>query len=142
MPWCPKCGAEYREGLKACSDCNTDLVDRLEHREANVEHSESNGSDLEDDREAYLTSVSNSIEAEMLEALLTSSGVPVMKKFKGAGEYLNIYMGMTNLGVDLYVPSKLLAQARDILVINREVGSEISGTSGKKYFIRRKPRTS
>jgi hypothetical protein len=114
----------------------------LEHREANVEHSESNGSDLEDDREAYLTSVSNSIEAEMLEALLTSSGVTVMKKFKGAGEYLNIYMGMTNLGVDLYVPSKLLAQARDILVINREVGSEISGTSGKKYFIRRKPRTS
>ena len=142
MPWCPKCGAEYREGFKTCSDCNTDLVDRLEHSEANVEHSEANGSDLEDDSEAYLTSVSNSIEAEMLEALLTSSGVPVMKKFKGAGEYLNIYMGMTNLGVDLYVPSKLLAQARDILEKNREVGSEISDTSGKKYLIRRKPRTS
>lgn len=134
MPWCPKCGAEYREGFKNCSDCNTDLVDHLEHSETN--------SNLEDDSETYLTSVSNSIEAEMMEALLTSSGVPVLKKFRGAGGYLTIYMGATNLGVDLYVPSKLLAQARDILAKNREIGAEIRGASGKKYLIRRKPRTS
>lgn len=27
--FCPKCRAEYREGFYVCSDCNTDLVDKL-----------------------------------------------------------------------------------------------------------------
>jgi hypothetical protein len=134
MPWCPKCGAEYLEGFKICSDCNTDLLDCLEHGEANK-------SDPEDDSEAYLISVSNSIEAEMVEGLLSSSGIPALKKFKGAGGYLDIYMGAVNVGVDLYVPSKLLVQARAILAINQEVEG-INGAPGKKYLIRRKSGTS
>lgn len=27
MPWCPKCNMEYREGIKECADCGTELVD-------------------------------------------------------------------------------------------------------------------
>jgi len=27
MPWCPECGAEYREGFTRCSDCDAPLVD-------------------------------------------------------------------------------------------------------------------
>lgn len=27
MPWCPKCKLEYREGIKVCADCGTELVD-------------------------------------------------------------------------------------------------------------------
>jgi hypothetical protein len=27
--FCPKCKAEYREGFKACADCNVPLVDKL-----------------------------------------------------------------------------------------------------------------
>ncbi len=27
MPWCPDCGAEYREGFTSCSDCGVALVD-------------------------------------------------------------------------------------------------------------------
>jgi len=27
--FCPKCRAEYREGLTVCSDCDSDLVDEL-----------------------------------------------------------------------------------------------------------------
>lgn len=27
MPWCPKCNMEYREGIKICVDCGTELVD-------------------------------------------------------------------------------------------------------------------
>lgn len=30
MPWCPKCGYEYKAGYKICSDCNVELVDKLE----------------------------------------------------------------------------------------------------------------
>lgn len=29
MPWCPKCKAEYREGMTVCSDCKVDLVSEL-----------------------------------------------------------------------------------------------------------------
>jgi len=27
MPWCPECGAEYREGFGTCSECGVALVD-------------------------------------------------------------------------------------------------------------------
>jgi hypothetical protein len=26
MPWCPKCGSEYRSGAQRCSDCDEPLV--------------------------------------------------------------------------------------------------------------------
>lgn len=26
MPWCPKCGAEFREGFTACNTCHVKLV--------------------------------------------------------------------------------------------------------------------
>jgi hypothetical protein len=29
MPWCPQCGAEYREGFRRCSECGVALVDAL-----------------------------------------------------------------------------------------------------------------
>lgn len=32
MPWCPKCGAEYREGFARCSECDVELVgERPDH---------------------------------------------------------------------------------------------------------------
>ena len=27
MPWCPKCGAEYVQNVRKCSDCNVPLID-------------------------------------------------------------------------------------------------------------------
>ncbi len=29
MAWCPKCKEEYREGIKICADCGTELVESL-----------------------------------------------------------------------------------------------------------------
>lgn len=29
MPWCPKCGAEYREGFTECSECRAPLTDEM-----------------------------------------------------------------------------------------------------------------
>lgn len=112
MPWCPKCRTEYRQGFKICSECNANLVDELEQEKEN--------SEAEYDREVYLASAANSIEAEIMEALLTSNQIPVLKKFKEAGGYLDIYMGSTNFGVDLYVPSKLLVKAKGIIESNDE----------------------
>ncbi|MDF2988881.1 MAG: hypothetical protein K0R50_4391 [Eubacterium sp.] len=66
-------------------------------------------------KEVYLTTVTNSIEAETLEALLQANNIPVLKKFREAGAYLEIYMGTSNFGVDIYVPSDLLDKAQDIM---------------------------
>lgn len=27
MPWCPKCGAEFRKGFTACNTCHVRLID-------------------------------------------------------------------------------------------------------------------
>ncbi len=117
MPWCPKCRYEYEKGYKTCADCETDLVDELVQIK---EHSYTGY-----DREVYLISAANSIEAEVLEALLTSNQIPVLKKYKEAGAYLEIYMGATNFGVDLYVPSKLMVKAKEIIKSNFEGAIEI-----------------
>ena len=29
MPWCPKCGSEYRDGFTECASCGVKLVDKL-----------------------------------------------------------------------------------------------------------------
>ncbi|MGD0622851.1 MAG: DUF2007 domain-containing protein [Thermacetogeniaceae bacterium] len=89
------------------------MVDELEQIKKN------SGTEY-DDEAAYLTSVSNRIEAEMIEALLNSHGIPVLKKSREAGGYLDIYMGATIFGVDLYVPSKLLKKAKEIIASNPE----------------------
>ena len=34
MPFCPKCKAQYREGIVVCADCKIELVDSLEEVEA------------------------------------------------------------------------------------------------------------
>lgn len=35
MPWCPKCNMEYREGIKECADCGTELVDDAVENQTN-----------------------------------------------------------------------------------------------------------
>ena len=43
MPWCPKCGAEYRDGFTRCASCDVPLVDRLtdeQSEEANESETE------------------------------------------------------------------------------------------------------
>jgi hypothetical protein len=64
---------------------------------------------------AFLCSLNDGIEAEIAIAILRGEGIPVMKKRHGAGEYLNIYMGWSNCGVELYVPLELHAKASEIL---------------------------
>ncbi|MDF2500778.1 MAG: hypothetical protein K0Q77_1492 [Anaerosporomusa subterranea] len=123
MPWCPNCGVEYRQGYKTCIDCNVELVAESEP----IEKTNDNDNDAV---ESYLISMTDPLAAEIIESLLISNKIPVLKKFRQAGGYLNIYMGTAVFGVDLYVPSKLLEEAREIVENSQQLVEE----SDKKIY--------
>lgn len=107
MPWCPKCKCEYREGFTICADCDEDLVEELQP-EAEIELNEQSEWSL-------FFQTNNEREAEIIESLLRATGIPFLRKDRGAGGYLKIAMGMTNLGVDIYVPDSRLEAAKDLI---------------------------
>ncbi|MBP7176768.1 MAG: hypothetical protein KBA53_11240 [Thermoclostridium sp.] len=61
----------------------------------------------EKDGETFLMHAVNELQADTVESLLRSYEIPVMKKRRGTGGYLNIITGINIYGVDLYVPAKL-----------------------------------
>ena len=99
------------EGFKECIDCNSELVDELVAEAENCE---------DEDHAEYLTTVVGSIEADMLESLLKANRIPVLRKDRETGGYMTIYMGLSNFGVDMYVPSKLLDKAKELIESNTD----------------------
>lgn len=71
--------------------------------------------------EAFFLSVKDDIEASIVEAKLRASGIPTLKRYREAGGYLEIYMGMNSFGVDLYVPRHLLEEARIVYSLTDRV---------------------
>ena len=63
----------------------------------------------------HLTKCSNAIELGMIESILNSNAVPVLKKSSGSGSYTEIYMGLSLTGWDVYVPVEFLRQAQELL---------------------------
>ncbi len=115
MSFCPKCRVEYREGFYRCSECDCDLVDKLEP-------------EIDDDdtgsESAFLMTAANSMEADVIEAILYADGIPVLRKYKEAGGYMMVFMGRTIFGVDLFVPSPLLEKAREIIETSRNASCD------------------
>ncbi|SKC38898.1 putative signal transducing protein [Maledivibacter halophilus] len=109
MKICPKCKSEYRKGFEYCSDCNLKLEDK---KDISV-IKKSDKVEIE-----YLMSVSNEIEAKQIEDILKYNGINILKKHRGAGEYLQLYLGMSNLGIDIYVSSDLKEVAENIIIEN------------------------
>jgi len=106
MSWCPKCKCEYREGFTSCSDCGCELVEVLE--------AEKDEEIIENDTEAYLISVNDDFDARIIESKLNAFGIPSFKKTDG----LNGIYGFTGTSsIDIYVPSMLLDDARDLIDI-------------------------
>jgi len=71
--------------------------------------------DNENSKEAFLVTVENDLEAGMVEALLKSNGIPVMRKYGHLDGYMKVITGMSNRSVDIYVPSALLDKAKEII---------------------------
>jgi len=108
MPWCPKCKKEFREGFTRCSDCDTELVNQLEQIKSDKENTEN-------DTFVFLINVKDEIEYKLLEAKLKQASIPILKKYRESGGYLTILTGNPLFGIDIYVPSKFLETAKEII---------------------------
>jgi len=65
----------------------------------------------------YLCTAKTSFEADILESKLRSEGIPCVKKYRGASNFLEIAMGSnTTFPIDIYVPERTLEDARNIIV--------------------------
>jgi len=129
MPWCPVCKKEYKEEQTFCAKCGSMLLSKSPNENRN-------GTEVED-VPAFLITVGNGVEADMLNARLESSNIPCYIKPHDNGGLLRVYMGPPNVGADFYVPSKLLERAKQALDIEQDeeytddfdnTDSEISGS--------------
>lgn len=74
----------------------------------------------------YLCTTKDSFEADILESKLRSEGIPSVKKFKGASNFLEIFMGSnTAFPIDIYVPEEALQDAKNIIVAVPILSDEI-----------------
>lgn len=79
---CPKCEAEYVEGVKVCADCNVDLITNEEFEQHLIHH--------EDWKPIYSTDVM--YEAEMIKANLKGADINTIilsqkdKNFPSSGD--------------------------------------------------------
>lgn len=114
MHWCPSCKNEYREEYSSCLECGTNLIENLDKEP------------VEYDKEVFLINLKDSIEADIVESLLNSNGIPTLKKHRESGGYMSIYMGNSIFGVDIFVPSKLYEQAEQIINLSKIEDKEIN----------------
>jgi len=78
--YCPKCGAEYIEGIKECADCKVGLVDKLKPKPA-----------LKSESDEYISvlSAANFPQFLVAESILRSAGIT----FYSSGERLQSLFG-------------------------------------------------
>ncbi len=118
MPWCPECGTEYREGFTVCKDCRVPLTDT--HPEKKTDFP-----DPEMVRETLLTVVPDELEFTRIESLMAEADIPVLKKHHGSGEYLELYMGGTPYGIEIYVPQGAYSRAKALLSGDESILGEV-----------------
>lgn len=76
----------------------------------------------------YLCTAKNSFEADILESKLRSEGIPSIKKYKGASNFLEIFMGSNSaFPIDIYVPKDTLEDAKNIIIAVPLPEDEIPG---------------
>ena len=107
MPWCLKCGIEYRKGFCVCADCGSVLADERPDQNTPRQPGENEGWE-------HLVFLYNEMEADIVTGLLETEGIPVVKTYKGMGILHKVYTGKAT-GVDLFVPREKLELARKLL---------------------------
>ncbi|MCR4442752.1 MAG: hypothetical protein QHH10_10525 [Peptococcaceae bacterium] len=73
---------------------------------------------------AFLTQIEDDREADVIESMFGFYGIPLLRKYRWAGGFLKVFMGVSSFGVDLYVPESVLNISREILEAKQEQTSE------------------
>lgn len=87
--------------------------------------------------------VADDQEAILVESVLGTENIPVQRKYKEAGNYLEVYMGMSRYGIDLFVPEAAAELAKglldsEIVDMPEETGTEENIKAGERYEAKRK----
>lgn len=92
---------------------------------------------------AFVKTVSDEQEAVMVESMLGTEGIPVQMKHREAGGIMEVYMGMSRYGIDLYVPEGSVELAMGLLDsetidMPEETGSQEVQEAAEKYETKRR----
>ena len=122
MPWCPKCGAESRDGFTRCASCDVPLVDRLTDEQSK----EANKSETERECDKMVLpegmsspiavyTAKNRLEAESIEEMLRDNDIPVFDR-PAAFRQIQSYSGAdARFGVELVVDASQTSRARQLI---------------------------
>ena len=55
------------------------------------------------------------MEAEMIQSMLESFGIPSLRRLPGDGAFGELILGISGSGADIYVPCVQLEQAQELL---------------------------
>jgi len=121
MILCPKCKYKCSDDEKVCPNCGENLKKTVQA----------------DEKEAFLISVNEGFNANLVEGGLRTAGIPFIKKGHGGpAGFFRYDTKYESLGVDFYVPSELLSRAKDALppvdgvVTEKESGEDSSQSPG------------
>ena len=118
MPWCPKCGSEYRDGFTECASCGVKLVDKLtDEQKKQAEMEERRDMVLPEgmSRPVAVFTAKNRLEAESIEDMLRDNDIPVFDR-PAAFRQIQSYSGAdTRFGVELVVDASQTARARQLI---------------------------
>lgn len=62
-----------------------------------------------------ICSCADRVQADMITETLNERGIPAYSESKGSGDYMNIYMGTSMFGNDVYVNEKDADKAKEIV---------------------------
>lgn len=118
MPWCPKCGAEYYEGIDRCYDCDVELVEEEPNKE---EIKKKEREEKEDKNEVVYTldevllgTVTDIVKYSYVTMMLEKEGILFRMMEEGIGQYMEI-LGYNIFGKSIYVDRKDYKRAKEIL---------------------------
>ncbi|MCL2372069.1 MAG: zinc ribbon domain-containing protein [Defluviitaleaceae bacterium] len=115
MKFCPECGIEIRDGATVCGNCSGEVGYDEAHKTVNTHDFQYEIDYENEDTPALLCVAKDHFEATLLESMLKLNKIPVMKKWKTGGDVIMLYTGGSTVGMELYVPSKLLPAAKELI---------------------------
>lgn len=142
MPWCPKCKTEYREGFSVCAECGSKLVNELPLEE---KQTTDNGYIDYDEiiNSTFLVSVENRIQSNIIQNILTDANIPSFIKDREAGTYLNVSMGDSVFGVDIFVNKSNYEKAKELVDVylyqpQGDTYEPLTDKDNRSFYIRKK----